>query len=401
MPNVTAQTGPGPGSASPGTPATTRPPRETLADVLARHTTVGALARSEGGRIRCVACGHRCLIAPGRTGVCRVRFSRDGQLRVPFGYVAGVQCDPVEKKPFYHVYPGSGALTFGMLGCNFHCSFCQNWVTSQALRDAAAGAPWQPVTPRQLVSAGERAGARLIVSSYNEPLITAEWAAAIFQEGKAAGLDGAFVSNGCATPEVLDFLRPWLAACKIDLKGFDEKRYRTLGGTLGQVTEGIRLVHQRGLWLEVVTLIVPGFNDQEAELRQLARFLASVSRDIPWHVTAFHPDYKLTGLRATSTAQLIRAAEIGAAEGLRFVYAGNAPGQVGPWENTRCPHCHATLIERRGFRVREYRITPGGGCPDCGTAIPGLWSADKTGKTLAGPASSPRNRIFPRGLKGN
>ncbi|HCL92681.1 MAG TPA: radical SAM protein, partial [Verrucomicrobia subdivision 3 bacterium] len=158
MPNVTAQTGPGPGSASPGTPATTRPPRETLADVLARHTTVGALARSEGGRIRCVACGHRCLIAPGRTGVCRVRFSRDGQLRVPFGYVAGVQCDPVEKKPFYHVYPGSGALTFGMLGCNFHCSFCQNWVTSQALRDAAAGAPWQPVTPRQLVSAGERAG---------------------------------------------------------------------------------------------------------------------------------------------------------------------------------------------------------------------------------------------------
>lgn len=401
MQSVTPKPGSEPGSASPAAPANGRSPSETLADLLARHTAAGSLGRIEGGRIRCVACGHRCLIGPGRHGVCRVRFNQDGQLRVPFGYVAGLQCDPVEKKPFYHVYPGSGALTFGMLGCDFHCSYCQNWVTSQALRDGAAGAPIQPITPRQLVSAGLRAGARLVVSSYNEPLITAEWAAAVFQEAQAAGLACAFVSNGNATPEVLDFLRPWMVACKIDLKGFDEKRYRTLGGTLGQVTEGIRRVHQRGLWLEVVTLVVPGFNDSEAELRQIARFLASVSRDIPWHVTAFHQNYKLTDPPATTAAQLIRAAQIGVEEGLRFVYAGNAPGQVGPWENTCCPHCREKLIDRRGFLVREYRLTPNGQCPGCGTAIPGLWPANGAGRAPTSQGSAACHRRFPCGLKVN
>src|ERR1035441_981260 len=161
------------------------------------------------------ACGHRCLIAAGRHGICRVRFNQDGQLRVPFGYVGGVQCDPVEKKPFFHVYPGTDALTFGMLGCDFHCSYCQNWVTSQVLRDDAAQAPIQTVTPQQLVSTGRRLHAKLVVSSYNEPLITAEWAVAVFREAKKAGLDCAFVSNGNATPEVLDFLRPWIVAYKI------------------------------------------------------------------------------------------------------------------------------------------------------------------------------------------
>lgn len=394
----------GPKSANAWTAATAKPcsPGETLADLLARHTATGQLCRIEGGRIRCVACGHRCLIGPGRHGVCRVRFNQDGQLRVPFGYVAGAQCDPVEKKPFYHVYPGSDALTFGMLGCDFHCSYCQNWVTSQALRDDAALAHIQPVTARQLVATGLRAGARLVVSSYNEPLITAEWAAAVFQEAQAAGLACAFVSNGNATPEVLDFLRPWMVAYKIDLKGFDEKRYRTLGGTLGQVTKGIRMVHQRGLWLEVVTLVVPGFNDSETELRQIARFLVSVSRDIPWHVTAFHKNYKLTSPPATTAAQIIRAAEIGAEEGLRFVYAGNAPGHVGPWENTYCPHCREKLIDRHGFLVREYRLAPGGKCPGCGTAIPGLWPSAGAGAGLAGGQDSAGcRRRFPRSLKVN
>ena len=388
----------GPKSANAWAAATAKPcsPGETLADLLARHTATGQLCRIEGDRFRCVACGHRCLFGPGRHGVCRVRFNQDGQLRVPFGYVAGAQCDPVEKKPFYHVYPGSDALTFGMLGCDFHCSYCQNWVTSQALRDDAALAPIQPVTARQLVATGLRAGARLVVSSYNEPLITAEWAAAVFQEAQAAGLACAFVSNGNATPEVLDFLQPWMVAYKIDLKGFDEKRYRTLGGTLGRVTEGIRMVHQRGLWLEVVTLVVPGFNDSETELRQIARFLASVSCDIPWHVTAFHKNYKMTGPPATTAAQIIRAAEIGVQEGLRFVYAGNAPGHVGPWENTYCPHCRQKLIDRLGFHVREYRLTPDGKCPGCGAAIPGLWPADGAGAGLAGG-----HRRFPRSLEVN
>ena len=363
-------------ASAPATPAKSRVANEAFARALDRHTVVGTLWRAEGGRVRCFACGHRCLIAEGRRGICKVRFNQGGQLRGPFGYVAGgLASDPVEKKPFFHVYPGSDALTFGMLGCNFHCPFCQNWVTTQALRDEASGSSIVELTPEQIVMAAQRGGARLLVSSYNEPLITAEWAAAIFQKAKDAGLACAFVSNGNATPEALDFLKPWLAACKIDLKGFDAQRYRTLGGTLENVCRSIRLVHERGLWLEVVTLVVPGFNDSEAELRALAEFLASVSRDIPWHVTAFHPDYKMTGPPATTARQLIRAAEIGAEAGLHFVYAGNLPGRVGPWENTFCPNCRETLIERTGYLVREYKITAAGKCPRCQTAIPGLWPA--------------------------
>lgn len=347
-----------------------------LAGALDRRTVPGTLWRREGDqRVRCVACGHRCLIPPGRRGICKVRFNADGVLRVPFGYVAGgLASDPVEKKPFYHLLPGSAALTFGMLGCDFHCPYCQNWITSQALRDPASGASIQDLTPAQIVRAAQRTGARLVVSSYNEPLITAEWAVAVFQEAKPAGLACAFVSNGNLTLEALDCLAPWLTAYKIDLKGFDDLKYRKLGGTLAHVCEGIRLVHQRGLWLEVVTLLVPGFNDDEAELRALTGFLAFVSRDIPWHVTAFHPDYQMSHTPATRVRDLLRAAEIGREVGLRYVYAGNLPGCVGDWENTRCPTCSETLVERTGFFVRNIRLTADGRCPRCQTAIPGRWN---------------------------
>ncbi len=297
---------------------------------------------------------------------------------MPFGYVAGLQTDPIEKKPFYHLYPGSDALTFGMLGCDFHCSYCQNWVTSQALRDDAASAPIQPTTVKELARWGQELDVRLVVSSYNEPLITAEWAVAVFQEAKAAGLECAFVSNGNLTAEALDFLQPWITAYKIDLKTFDDGRYRALGGTLDRVVNGIRMVHDRGLWLEVVTLVVPGFNDSEAELRRMAAFLASVDRDIPWHVTAFHPNYKLTSPMATPAAQLIRAAEIGMEAGLHFVYAGNLPGRTGRWEDTSCPGCGACLIRRHGFQVLEYHLTAAGRCPACGLTIPGRWDVEGT-----------------------
>ena len=401
MQNVTPDSGLKADSASPAASGKLHAGGEALAGVLGRHTAVGSLCRTEGDQIRCVACGHRCLIAAGKHGICRVRFNLDGQLRVPFGYVAGVQCDPVEKKPFFHVYPGTDALTFGMMGCDFHCSYCQNWVTSQALRDDAALAPVRTVTPQQLVSTGQRLRAKLVVSSYNEPLITAEWAVAVFREAKEAGLACAFVSNGNATPEVLDFLRPWIVAYKIDLKGFDDKRYRTLGGTLEHVTEGIRMVQARGLWLEVVTLVVPGFNDSEAELRQIARFLVSVSRDIPWHVTAFHKDYKMTDAPNTAAAQIIRAAEIGTEEGLRFVYAGNAPGHVGPWENTYCPNCREKLIDRFGYLVREYKMTPDGKCPSCRAPIPGIWPATGAAEVTIGQSMADYYSRLPRGVRVN
>ncbi len=401
MANVIRNPEPGVASASTATPEQPLAAGGTLADTLGHHTAIGSLWQAEGERIRCVACGHRCLIGPGRHGICRVRFNQDGQLRVPFGYVAGVQCDPVEKKPFFHVYPGTDALTFGMMGCDFHCSYCQNWVTSQALRDDAARAPIRIVTPQQLVHAGRQSGARLVVSSYNEPLITAEWAVAVFQQAKEAGLACAFVSNGNATAEALDFLRPWIVAYKIDLKGFDDKNYRTFGGTLEHVTNGIRMVHERGLWLEVVTLVVPGFNDREAELRRIAQFLAGISRDIPWHVSAFHQDYKMTDPPNTAAAQLIRAAEIGAEEGLRFIYAGNLPGRVGPWENTYCPNCHKKLIDRYGYLVREYRLTPEGKCPGCGTVIPGIWPATGAAEVQIGQSMTDYYSRLPRGVRVN
>jgi pyruvate formate lyase activating enzyme len=381
-------------------PAINGDPTATLADLLASRTTVGSIWHAEGDKVRCVACGHRCLIGAGRRGICRVRFNKGGQLRVPFGYVAGgLACDPIEKKPFNHVYPGSDALTFGMLGCDFHCGYCQNWVTSQALRDEAAGASILELTPAQIVGAARRSGARLVVSSYNEPLITAEWAVAVFREAKAEGLACAFVSNGNATTEALDFLKPWIVAYKIDLKGFNDRRYRTLGGTLEHVCNGIRMVHERGLWVEVVTLVVPGFNDGEAELRAIAKFLVSVSRDIPWHVTAFHPDYKMTDPVATAAATLVRAAEIGAEEGLHYVYAGNAPGRVGRWENTFCTGCGETLIERYGYLVREYRLTADGKCPRCQMAIPGIWPTGGASEVRTGDSMMDYYRRVPRRVK--
>lgn len=372
---------------------------ETLQEVLDRHTVEGELYYEEQGRIRCVACGHRCLIGEGKRGICRVRFVRGGQLRVPYGYVAALQCDPVEKKPFFHVLPGSRALTFGMLGCDLHCAYCQNWLTSQALRDPAAGVPIHEVTPLELVEIAEETGARLVVSSYNEPLITSEWAVAVFREAQAHGLLCAYVSNGNATPEVLDYLRPYVAAYKVDLKSFNDRHYRQLGGTLERVLDTLRGLIARKYWVEVVTLLVPGFNDSEEELRDLTGFLAGLDANIPWHVTAFHPDYRMRDRDGTTVSALVRAAEIGAEQGLRFVYAGNLPGLVGQWEDTRCPQCQATLIRRCGFHVLNNRLGSGGKCPECGTTIPGLWRWPASPQTAApvGAATKPETAYVAQG----
>jgi pyruvate formate lyase activating enzyme len=346
-----------------------------LAQLLARHTREGELyEKLENGRVRCVACGHRCLIPPGREGVCRVRFNEDGVLRVPYGYVAGLHLDPVEKKPFYHVLPGAKALSFGMLGCDMHCGFCQNWLTSQALRDPQSMAPAEEVSAAEIVAAAKRGGARIVTSTYNEPLITSEWAAAVFRLARAEGLLCSYVSNGNATEEVLDYLGPLVSLYKVDLKGFRDRPYRDLGGTLEHVLWTIRALRERGIWVEVVTLVVPGLNDSEEELSDIARFLVSVSPDIPWHVTAFHPDYRMDDRAPTSVRSLLRAAEIGASEGLRFVYAGNLPGAVRSWENTYCPGCRGVLVERLGFRVLGNRLGVGGRCPDCGRPVPGVWA---------------------------
>ena len=367
----------------------------SLQNTLKQKVKEGELwERLDEKRIRCYACGHCCPIPEGHAGVCKVRFNRGGKLLVPWGYVGGVQCDPIEKKPFFHAYPGALAYSFGMLGCDLHCGYCQNWVTSQALRDPAAVAPPRRATPQALATAAVRQRARVIVSTYNEPLITSEWAVAVFREARKEGLATGFVSNGNGTPEVLEYLRPWVDLYKVDLKSFRDRQYRRLGGRLEPILETIASLFQQGFWLEIVTLLIPGFNDSEDEVRQLAAFLAGVSPDIPWHVTAFHQDYKMTDPDNTSAEMLMAAAEIGRQEGLRYVYAGNLPGRVGDLENTRCPDCRTLLIERFGYLILGYHLTPQGNCPACGLAIPGRWAQSFQGQVAAHPFL-PRQGVNP------
>lgn len=345
-----------------------------LKDVLQSFTTEGELCeRLENDRIRCYACGHRCVIFDGLDGICRVRFNRGGQLFVPHGYVGALQLDPVEKKPFFHALPGSLAMSFGMLGCDFHCAYCQNWVTSQALRDPNAIAPPHRLTAEQFAALAFEHGARIVTSTYNEPLITSEWAVEIFKAARRLGLKTSYVSNGNGTPEVLDYIKPWVDLYKVDLKSFQDRNYRKLGGVLRNVLDTIQRLYMMGFWVEVVTLVIPGFNDTSGELRDMARFLSEISVDIPWHITAFHQDYKMTDPDHTSVSTLLRAAEIGKSEGLNFVYAGNLPSRVGNWENTYCPGCGTLLIERSGYRIREMRIK-NGVCPGCSRPVPGVWN---------------------------
>jgi pyruvate formate lyase activating enzyme len=516
-------------------------------------------------RVRCYACAHQCLILDGLRGICKVRYNQGGTLMVPHGYVGALQCDPTEKKPFFHVFPGSDALTMGMLGCDLHCSYCftgnvrvatsrgmqslaslwdqgspdpagdqyrrkpapglmavgddgqaygvlwifrhpyqgptvrvtpekgrsfeatpdhpvfatehpgvrrpvfvpadqlttahhlvapasprtsrearalagvtangtdtssstfpfsghdvsavgeadyffmpiadvkvyayaghvfnvetldrntylangyvvhncQNWVTSQALRDPGALSEPMDVSPRQLVDLARRHGAKLVATSYNEPLITSEWAVDVFKEAKQRGFTTAYISNGNATRQVLEYIRPWTNCYKIDLKSMRDKNYRSLGGKLENILNGIRMVREMGFWLEIVTLIIPGFNDSDEELGDIASFLAGLSPAIPWHVTAFHKDYKMLDPDDTPAETLLRAAKIGEAAGLQYIYAGNLPGRVGEYENTRCPSCHTTLIRRFGYRILEDRLSGSGRCFSCGTSIPGVWN---------------------------
>jgi pyruvate formate lyase activating enzyme len=355
---------------------------QVLVELLNSKTTTGELYRSIPDKpdfIQCYACAHYCKIKNGRSGICKIRYNEEGELKVPYGYVGAWQCDPIEKKPFYHAYPNSYAMSFGMLGCDYHCGYCQNWITSQALKDprASVGSSVKDVTPKEFVKKAIDLEARVVTSTYNEPLITSEWAVGIFKVAREQGLATSYVSNGNATPEVLDYLKPYLDLYKIDLKTFQDKNYRKLGGTLEAVLKGIKGVHEREMWLEIVTLIVPTFNDSDEELQQIAEFIADISTEIPWHVTAFHKDYKMTEPGNTSAKTLIRAAKIGEKVGLKYVYAGNIPGHVDKFSNTRCS-CSHTLIERFGFDMVNFSMDVNheektGFCPKCGEQIPGRW----------------------------
>ena len=297
--------------------------------VLDSMTTEGAPELTEhldGGALKCYACGHRCLIKSGKRGICKVRFNEGGPSSRAYKLRRRARLRSNGEKTVLPRLPGSDTLTFGMLGCDLHCAYCQNWLTSQALRDDAAGTNPTIVSPERLVTMAKAYGAAMVGSSYNEPLITAEWAVDVFKHARPEGFERRSSQTETRLRKCSTTCVPWTDCYKIDLKSMNDKNYRQLGGVVDNILDTVKMVHERGFWEEIVTLVIPGFNDSEDELRRAAEFIASVSPDIPWHVTAFHQDYRMTENSNTTAEQLIRACEIGREAGLNYIYAGNLPG---------------------------------------------------------------------------
>jgi len=328
--------------------------------------------KAEGGKVRCSLCRFRCLIAEGQRGICGVRENSGGVLyTLVYGRSIAEQIDPIEKKPLFHYYPGSTTFSIATAGCNFRCLHCQNYEISQ-LPAVRREIPGRELPPPEIVRRAAAAGCRSISYTYTEPTIFYEYAFDTAVLARQAGLGNVFVTNGYITPEALEKFAPYLDAANIDLKGFSEKFYREVAGaTLAGVLDSLKVFKRLGIWIEVTTLIIPGHNDDEADLKGIARFLVEeLGPETPWHVTAFYPTYKMLDRPPTPVATLRRARQIGLQAGLRYVYEGNIPGEGG--ENTLCPGCRRQVIERRGFHLGTVSIRDGR-CGFCGCALDGLW----------------------------
>lgn len=346
-----------------------------MSDLVAQLSTP-----APDGACACGLCAHRCTLRPGQAGLCRAIVNQGGALRSSAtGRPAALHVDPIERKPLYHVRPGARLLSLGTPGCNMTCSFCQNWRISQA-RPVEEG---EIVTPEQIVAEALAQGCAGIAFTYNEPTIYLGYAAAIMAAAKAAGLMTAFKTNGYMTPEAIAALTPpgqapLLDAANVDLKGFSEGYYRHVcGARLQPVLDAITELRRRSVWVEVTTLLIPGVNDGDAELGALADWLAALSPDLPWHLWRFHPDYHMADIAPTTVRGLERAAAIGRAAGLRYIYASNAPGD--PLQHTRCPGCGHILVERAGYELRSLALHDGC-CRQCGLRLPGIF--DRHGRAL-------------------
>ncbi len=329
-------------------------------------------APADDGAVRCATCAHRCLVREGRRGICGVRVNRAGTLWCEaYGGVAAIGIDPIEKKPLFHVDPGSLAYSIATPGCPFHCTFCQNWELAMAPR-LGLELEQRVMPPSGVVTEALRAGATSIAYTYVEPTVFLEYALDTGRLAREAGLRNLFITDGYATPEAVGLLAGVLDAANVDLKSFDDAFYRRLcGARLAHVLEAIEAYHAAGTWLELTTLVIPGHNDSDEELRALTGWIMErLGPDTPWHVSRFHPAYRMSDVPPTPLGTLLRAAEIGREAGLRHVYVGNAP-ELGR-EDTHCPACGLVVVERRGYRARS-RLEPGGRCPACGQAIEGLW----------------------------
>jgi pyruvate formate lyase activating enzyme len=325
----------------------------------------------KGGKVACALCSHRCVIAPSKSGICAVRENHGGKLvTLVYGEVIAVHVDPIEKKPLYHFYPGSKALSIAAAGCNFRCSFCQNWEISQAPRREGGALRGQKLSPEEIVREAGEQDCRSISYTYTEPTIFFEYAYDTARLAREAGLANNFVTNGYMTEEALAAIRPYLDAANVDLKAFKDETYRKVcGARLEPVLETIRRMKALGIWVEVTTMVVPGMNDGEEELTGIARFIAGVDPDIPWHISRFHPDFEYTDAPPTPVETLRAAYEIGRTAGLRYLYVGNFQGES---EDTHCPTCGRVLVRRRGFFVAENKLA-GNVCPFCAGPIAGVF----------------------------
>jgi len=330
--------------------------------------------RLSDNKVRCNLCAHRCVIADGKRGVCHVRENQGGTLyTLVYGRTIAQHVDPVEKKPLFHFYPGSTAYSIATPGCNFRCRWCQNWEISQMPReqDLITG---DEASPEQIVAVAQRAGCQSIAYTYTEPTVFFEYTYDTARLARKAGLANIYITNGYMTEEMLEVFHPYLDAANVDLKAFRDETYRKyVGARLQPVLDSLKVMKRLGIWLEVTTLVIPGLNDDPAELRDAAQFVAQeLGADTPWHISRFFPAYKMTDVLSTPVETLRQAQEIGLAEGLRYVYVGNVPDE----ENTLCHHCGRLLIRRAGYSILENHVQPDGKCPDCGTPVAGVGMAD-------------------------
>jgi pyruvate formate lyase activating enzyme len=324
----------------------------------------------KNGLIQCLACSNYCVIANGKTGICGVRQNDNGKLRLLVENKAiAVNLDPIEKKPLFHFLPGATAFSLGTLGCNFGCEFCQNWDISQAPKEATIEFWGEDWPPQKIVNYCQENNIPIIAYTYNEPTVWTEYALAVMKLAQKAKIKNVWVSNGYMSKETLELITPYLDAINVDLKSFREEFYQKIvHAHLAPVKENIKKIWKLGIWEEITTLVIPGLNDSEKELQEIAQFLVKISPDLPWHISAFYPAYKMINISPTPKETLIRAYNIGKKAGLKYVYTGNIPDVN--YESTYCPHCGTKIIERWGIEMIKNNLKEGK-CPKCGTKIAG------------------------------
>ncbi len=325
--------------------------------------------------VRCHLCAHRCKIAPSKRGICSVRENRGGTLfTLVHGLSAAESVDPIEKKPLFHVYPGSKSYSIATVGCNFRCEFCQNHEISQ-LPQQEGKILGHRSTPEEIIEKVLKAGSKTIAYTYTEPTVFLEYALDIGEMAHGEGIKNVFVTNGFMTGEALELLAPYLDAANVDLKSFQNEFYKkNCGGRLQPVLDSLKKMKDLGIWVEVTTLIIPTLNDGTEELRDIARYIHSLGPETPWNISRFHPQSRMSNLPPTPIETIHLAAEIGKEAGLKYVYAGNVPGDTG--ENTYCSNCGKLLIKRYGFNVEEIDLR-GSSCPSCKTPLDGILSEDQ------------------------